>query len=312
MSGDHRAFLSALPADTRAALCRTADGPALRRAAVHLGLILALGWAIAAGASFWPLLLLPQGVLIVFLFTALHEAIHRTAFATRWLNDALAWIAGAALLIGPDWFRAFHFAHHRHTQDAQHDPELAGGGKPDTWPAFLWHLTGLPVWWGSARVLWRNATGAAPEAFVPPRALPRIRAEARGLLALYALLAAGSLAAGSGLLLWLWIVPALLGQPVLRLYLLAEHGRCPMVADMFANSRTTFTTATVRWIAWNMPYHAEHHAFPAVPFHRLPELHRLTRPHLKTTESGYARFAARYAAALPLEPEDGRQDAVSR
>lgn len=85
-----------------------------------------------------------------------------------------------------------------------------------------------------------------------------------------------------------------------------------MVADMFANSRTTFTTAAVRWIAWNMPYHAEHHAFPAVPFHRLPQLHRLTRPHLKTTETGYARFAARYAASLKPEPPNGRQDAVSR
>jgi fatty acid desaturase len=85
---------------------------------------------------------------------------------------------------------------------------------------------------------------------------------------------------------------------VLRLYLLAEHGRCPAVTDMFANTRTTFTTRLVRFLAWNMPYHAEHHAMPSVPFHRLPELHALARPHLKQTEDGYTRFAARYAASL--------------
>ena len=118
------------------------------------------------------------------------------------------------------------------------------------------------------------------------------------MLALYAALVAVSAAAGSALLLWVWVLPAFLGQPVLRLYLLAEHGLCPFAANMFENSRTTFTTQAVRWLAWNMPFHAEHHAFPSVPFHRLPELHRLAARHLRTTENGYARFTARYARSL--------------
>ena len=74
-----------------------------------------------------------------------------------------------------------------------------------------------------------------------------------------------------------WIVPVLFGQPVLRLYLMAEHTGCPLVPDMLANSRTTLSNAAVRFIAWNMPYHAEHHAYPSVPFHHLPGLHRLLR-----------------------------------
>jgi fatty acid desaturase len=28
-----------------------------------------------------------------------------------------------------------------------------------------------------------------------------------------------------------------------------------------------------RFIYWNMNYHVEHHMFPMVPYHRLPELH---------------------------------------
>ena len=31
----------------------------------------------------------------------------------------------------------------------------------------------------------------------------------------------------------------------------------------------------MRWFAWNMPYHVEHHAYPSVPFHALPKLNRI-------------------------------------
>ena len=34
----------------------------------------------------------------------------------------------------------------------------------------------------------------------------------------------------------------------------------------------------VRFLAWNMPYHAEHHLFPNIAFHNLPEAHRHLRP----------------------------------
>ena len=84
-----------------------------------------------------------------------------------------------------------------------------------------------------------------------------------------------------------WVLPAVLGQPWLRLYLMAEHTGCPLIPDMLANSRTTLSNPVVRFFAWNMPYHAEHHSFPAVPFHALPALHADLAPALKTTARGY-------------------------
>jgi fatty acid desaturase len=295
--GGHAAFVAALPAETRKALTAKADGPAVLRLALHVGAVVLLGGAIAAGVPGWAWLLLPQGIALGFLFTAMHECLHRTAFATPRANDRVAAALGFLLLLPPEWFRLFHFAHHRHTQDPARDPELASP-KPETWPAFLWHVSGLPLWASLIRTILTNATGRNAEPFVPAAARPGLAREARAMLAGYAALAALSVATGSAALLWAWVIPALLGQPFLRLYLLAEHGRCPQVADMFANSRTTFTARAVRWLAWNMPYHAEHHAMPAVPFHRLPELHALARGELRTTERGYARFAARYAAGL--------------
>jgi fatty acid desaturase len=68
---------------------------------------------------------------------------------------------------------------------------------------------------------------------------------------------------------------------------MAEHTLCPLSGDMLENTRTTYTNGLVRFLAWNMPYHAEHHAFPAVPFHRLPEVNRAIRGRLKSTAPGY-------------------------
>ena len=78
--------------------------------------------------------------------------------------------------------------------------------------------------------------------------------------------------------------------------MLAEHGDLPFVADMFQNTRTTFTSALLRRLAWNMPYHVEHHVLPAVPFHNLPQAHDLMKSHLQATANGYTAFTRDYLA----------------
>jgi len=79
---------------------------------------------------------------------------------------------------------------------------------------------------------------------------------------------------------------------------LAEHAGCPPVENMLENTRTTFTGNIVRFFTWNMPFHAEHHAFPAVPFHQLPAFHEHTRDHLLSTKDGYVRFNQDYLKSV--------------
>ncbi len=290
---DHRDFLTALPADRKTALTETSDRAGLRHLAGHAGLILIVGALIAARVPFWPLLLPVQGVLIVFLFTLEHECTHRTPFRSQALSDWVGRACGLAILLPFEWFRYFHLAHHRFTNIPGKDPEL-DSAKPATPGEWLAHVSGLPLWWGNLRLILRLVAGRERAACLPERALPRMEREARIMLALYALAALSLL--WSQVLFWVWLVPMLIGQPFLRLYLLAEHGDCPQVANMFENTRTTFTTSVVRFLAWNMPYHVEHHVFPAVPFHRLPDLHRLIREDLKVTAEGYAAFSRDYLA----------------
>lgn len=230
--------------------------------------------------------MLAHGIALVFLFSAEHETIHRTAFRSRWLNDTTAWLAGLVLLLPPAYFRYFHFAHHRYTQDPERDPELALP-KPASFAEWLNQVSGWPYWRGQVGLLIAHARGRVTAAYIPDRNRAEVIREARIFLVIYLGAIVLSIAVRSDLLLFYWLIPVLLGQPFLRLYLMAEHAGCPLVADMLANSRTTLTNGAVRFIAWNMPYHAEHHAFPSVPFHGLPGLHRLLRNDIEIMARGY-------------------------
>ncbi|WP_323036292.1 fatty acid desaturase [Pararhodobacter sp.] len=289
----HVEFLSTLPAETRASLIARSAARGLWHLAGHAGAIVLTGGLIASGVPGWWLLLPVQGALLVFLFTLEHECTHRTPFASDDLCDRVGQVCGFVLINPFLWFRYFHLAHHRFTNLEGQDPELAGP-KPQTRAHWAWHVSGLPLWGASIRTVFRLAFGREHDTYVPQRARAKVTREARGMVLLYA--AAGLSLWWSDVLLWVWIVPVLMGQPLLRLYLLAEHGDCPHVVDMFANTRTTFTTALVRFLAWNMPYHVEHHVFPNVPFHNLPRLHGLIRDHLQVTSDGYVAFTREYLA----------------
>ena len=74
-----------------------------------------------------------------------------------------------------------------------------------------------------------------------------------------------------------WILPQFICQPFLRAYVLAEHTGCTHDRNGLTNTRTTLTNAAVRLLMWNMPYHAEHHLYPSIPFHRLADAHGTLR-----------------------------------
>jgi fatty acid desaturase len=268
---------------------RRSDAPGLMHLAGHVTALLLTGvavWLTRNTLWIWPAMWL-HGIVLIFLFTPLHETIHRTAFKSRALNEAVAFVVGALLVLPREYFRAFHFAHHRFTQDPARDPEL-GSPKPANLRQWLWHISGMPYWIAQTRSTVKHAFADAPEAFYKDERQRRaVIVEARVVLSIYALVLIASTLTGSTAALIYWVVPALLGQPALRLYLMAEHGLCPATPDMLENTRTTYTNALTRALAWNMPYHAEHHAYPAVPFHRLPVVNRAIAPRLKSTSSGY-------------------------
>ena len=286
-----------LPPEVLQHLTRRSDARGLLQLGAHLAMLLfaGIGLHLTRDSTLLIFTLPFYSALLIFLFAPLHETLHVTVFKTRWLNNLVAAVTGFLLLLPFQNFRTFHYAHHRHTQNPELDPELLDM-KPLLRRHYWLYLTGLPTWWQSLGSIWRHATGVVDESYIEERHRKTIIKEARIHLTGYALLLLFSVLWSSAALWWYWILPALVGQPMLRLYLLAEHSGCDFSDNMLENSRTTYTTPWLNFLAWNMPYHAEHHYLASVPFHALPALHAYTGQHVKHKGDGYYRVNREIAA----------------
>ena len=297
-----------LPEPLLAELNQRRIGPAWRQLLGHGVLLVAAGGLWGTPALPWPLRLLGLLVLgwgLAFSFCAMHECAHRTAFVDRERNDTLAWWFGVLSFYNADFYRRYHQWHHRHTHQPGLDPELEDA--PPTTPASYWlELSGLPWWVGKLRGHWRGLGGdfrANP--YIPEEAAARVRESLWRQFAVYGALLILSIPGGNGFLLRFWLLPLIVGQPLLRFVLMAEHGGCAFNANGLANTRTTLTLAPLRWLMWNLPFHAEHHLYPSIPFHALPRAHALIGPHLAHCDTGYLRVHLRFmrAPALLAEPQ---------
>jgi fatty acid desaturase len=231
--------------------------------------------------------LLLSGIGLATCFAPLHECCHRTAFRSKAVNDAVAWLMGLLSFYNATFYRRYHQWHHRYTHQPGLDPEL-DDPVPTTWLSYSLEMTGW-TWWtgklrGHARLLWGDLNSIP---FMSAELQPQVRRSVRLQFAVYAVVALLSLLGGHGFLLWSWLLPLAIGQPVLRFFLLAEHTGCAYGDDGLRNTRTTLTTAPVRWLMWNMPFHSEHHLYPSLPFHALPAAHRWIGPRLQHLDRGY-------------------------
>lgn len=298
-----------------AALGQRSNLRGVAQSLAHAALLAACTGAIVRAPLVVALLLVPlQGLLIASLFAPLHESVHFTVFRTRGLHAALAWPCALALGFVPTGYRYLHYEHHRNA-NAWNDPELQG--RSSEWPrsleeyaarmlspAFPGLLLKLPM-------IARLARGPAPEewaarAYVPADARRTIVREARLSLLAYALIAA--------LCVWHWkfalatVVPAFVAQVFLAAYLFPEHLGCDREGPMPRRTRTIRTNGLVRFLFWNMPYHAEHHLHPNVPFHALPQLHSEVGSRLShVTDGGYLRF---HLAVIRGVIRDAKSDAA--
>lgn len=263
------------------------------RTASHYGAIAIVGtliWLVSSTYGIaWALPLISvQGFFVAFLFMVVHETAHKTAFRGRTLNLAVGHLSAFAIWLPYEYYCLFHWDHHRYTQDPDRDPELLVGPMPSSDTQLAIAYTGLLQMAYRVRLMFRHAfTGKVTAPWIPEGKRHIVVREARLYVAGYVVLLLASLALSSTILLWVWIVPMLVGQLILRPYLYAEHTGCERTRSAFHNTRTTYTGMVMRWFAWNMPYHVEHHAYPSIPFHALPKLNRILADQIVFRGQGY-------------------------
>jgi fatty acid desaturase len=257
---------------------------------LHLVRIAATGTLVWLTLPFWFLLIpamLLHGVMLVTMFAPMHEGVHRTAFASARLNDAVSWIAGVLSVYNSTFYRYFHAWHHRYTQDPTRDPELMYP-KAANRLAYILEITGFTFWFRRLLDYPRLAFGRTEGLpFVPANARRSIAQSMSIQLAIY-LAAAIAVVAGYTAPLYFFFLPLLLAQPVLRAILVTEHTLCSQDQNFLTNTRTTLASFPIRVLMWNMPFHAEHHLFPSVPFHRLPALRDQVGNRIKHVAPSYA------------------------
>lgn len=260
----------------------------------HVLLIAATSLLIwAALPSWWaavPIFL--QGCLIVFLFAPMHECTHGTAFKNRRMNTIVGVCCGFLMMRPALYFRYRHSAHHSYTQDPARDPDQVPF--PSTVRGYFAEVLGFQFWPKMIGTLYRGFTGRyndREKTFLPENERPRVSFEVRMFVLIYALIAAATIATGTWAIPVLyWLVPRVIAEPVLRTFRIAEHTGMEEGPNLLSNTRTTLTNRFVRFVYWNMPYHAEHHLAPSVPFHNLQRMHEMMPAGSLIPARGYLRL----------------------
>jgi len=221
------------------------------------------------------------------MFATMHECVHRTAFANNRVNDVIAWFAGLLSFYNGTFYRRYHKWHHRYTQIPGKDPEL-DDRKPTNWRAYLLELSALPWWIGKLKTHFRVAIGRVEDyPFIPETGRAEVIRSVRLQLLVYGVAIALSIAFQQPWFLVYWLLPLAVGQPVLRAILLSEHTGCSYDNNPLSNTRTTLTLFPLRFLMWNMPFHAEHHFCASIPFHALPTAHAKLASHFTHVDPGY-------------------------
>ena len=283
-------------------LMQRSDGPATRDTFIWIGSLLLTG---GLGAYFWGSWL---AVPFFFVYGILymgggdsrwHECGHGTAFKTQWKNEAVYQLGSFFVMRNPTVWRWSHARHHTDTIIVGRDPEIILMRPPDIARAIL-NTFGILEMPQALYTMLCHAAGNVSEAerdFIPVCEQGKLATVARVWTAIYAATIAASLGMGSILPLMLIGLPRMYGAWHVLLTGLTQHiGLAEDVLDHRLNSRTVYMNPFSRFVYWNMNYHIEHHMFPMVPYHRLPELHQEM---LADCPKPYSGFIETYAEIIP-------------
>jgi fatty acid desaturase len=283
-------------------LMRRSDGPALRDTAIWLVLLIATGGAAGWFWGGWACVpfFIAYGVLYgTASDSRWHESGHGTAFKTSWLNDGLYQVASFMNMKEPTFWRWSHARHHTDTIIVGRDREIAAMRPPDL-AKLIVNIVGLRDAFDTAVSVVRHATGRISEeeaTFIPDPERGRVVLEARAWLVVYAAVVTLAIASDSLLPLMYVGFPTLYGRWLALLFGVSQHaGLAENVLDHRLNARTIHMNPVSRFLYWNMNYHVEHHMFPMVPYHALPQLHAEVAHDLPTP---YPSLWAAYREIVP-------------
>ena len=258
---------------------------------VALALTGALIWASMGTLWVWPAMFVYGIVLSVPAYAMSHETAHGTAFRSRWLNETVLWITSLIYMEEPLHRRFTHTNHHTHTWHVGKDSQMPFDTPMDLrgWVA---EITGFALLRFHVMAFLQLATRHYTDTIrmvAPDSELPKMTRNARIMLAIYALIAAAPFV-GIWWPVWFFILPRILGAPVMLLFTLIQHVELQENSPSILESTRSFRTSWLgRFLYMNMNNHVEHHLYPQVPFHALPALAEAIEDQLPQPDPGFLR-----------------------
>ena len=276
-------YQSPLPRATMRKFLERRDGPAIRDTLLLLAILGATGYAtVALWGSWW--VVIPYLIYAVFYGTSSdsrwHECSHGTAFKTDWMNNVVYEVASFMVMRESVIWRWSHTRHHSDTIIVGRDPEIQIPRPPDLkgLALALINYGGYMTYYPN---LIRHACGQMSDAertYVPDAEFGKIFRNARICVAIYALVIVSAVILQTWIPIFLFMLPQFFGTWLMIVHNTTQHaGLAENVLDHRLNCRTVYMNPISRFIYWNMNYHVEHHMFPLVPYHRLPELHKAVK-----------------------------------
>jgi fatty acid desaturase len=213
-----------------------------------------------------------------------HEGTHELISRNRPVNDLLTWFTLALAGISAEAHRRFHLDHHHYAHTAQ-DPE---------YQFFDRVVRGVPGWAyffiPAFAQIGVNAYGFKNN--MPASVRRRIVLELGGAVILHGTLA---FVLGWRRYLLFVIAPMVTGLYVASVLRAVTEHHDVTAGSEWTNARSMVTHPFMEFLWSNVNYHLEHHLYPSVPYHALPQLRRALaaeyRTHQSHIENGYGRTA---------------------
>ncbi|WP_395737054.1 fatty acid desaturase family protein [Prosthecobacter sp.] len=213
------------------------------------------------------------------LFT--HEAVHGTLARNKLLNAVFGALCAMPVLQNFSAYRVLHLNHHQHLGEAG-DPDHYANYTRWTWMVFIMNwlrlLVGYPVYITAIPIL-GFMQGTLKDRF-------GITAE----VAATAVLAWFVWSHVPAIWLWHgWLLPMLFINTMVNIRGMSQHTLLEHASDEVRGTRTILTYPLVRFFMCNENYHLEHHLFPGVPWHHLPQVHDALAPSLREQGAPFIR-----------------------
>jgi len=226
-----------------------------------------------------------------------HQALHNTAFPSKWWNRFVGFFLGLPVLVSFSDYQYSHLRHHR-LLGTSDDREFFNYGyeRLSNLKPLLMHLLMVRHYIDVTGFILGSMVGKTKPDVKKENAL-KIRAEYQWMAFFIALAVAVSIVFKTTLLLKLWFLPLFVAIPTHALIELPEHwGREHDTLDVRENTRTIATGWLGTWFTNGNNFHIEHHWLPAVPNDRFPEIHRQISEEIESDT--YPKFFKRFFLEL--------------